>query len=229
MKRTETILQYLFAGLGAAMLAGTVYLSYRVHSFVGASQHAAGEVVALDENEDGAKPIVRFTDRAGRMVEFQSSVRSKPPSNAVGDRVEVLYDPAKPEGAEINGFFSLWLGPLILGGLGAIFFAIGAGWLLFKARRRGLEQRLRREGRPVMTKLQSVALNTSYSVNGVHPFRVCTQWLNPATAQVRVFQSDNLWFDPSEFIGERDITVFIDPANPNRYCMDLGFLPQQAG
>lgn len=228
MKRTEAILQYVFTGIGVLMLAIAGYLSYRVHSFTSTAQVATGEVVSLDQNRDGAKPIVRFTDRQGREVEFQSSVRSKPPSHELGERVQVLYDPAEPAEAELDGFISLWLGPLIVGGLGTAFFAIGAGWLLFKAKRRGRDARLRREGRPIVTKLQSVDLNRSYAVNDVHPFRVSTQWFNPATAEVHVFHSDNLWFDPSEFIGEREITVFVDPADPKRYCMDLDFLPKQA-
>ena len=44
--------------------------------------------------------------------------------------MEVLYDEAAPNNASIRGFFSLWGGPVILGGLGGLFSLIGAGMVL---------------------------------------------------------------------------------------------------
>ena len=43
---------------------------------------------------------------------------------------------------------------------------------------------------------------------------------------MRVFHSENLWFDPSSFMKRRKVTVLLDPNNPKRYYMDVTFLPQ---
>jgi hypothetical protein len=75
-------------------------------------------------------PIVRYTAQDGGSYRFQSSSGSNPPAYNVGDTVEVLYWPADPEHGTINGFFSLWGGPLIAGVLGGVFTSIG-GLLLY--------------------------------------------------------------------------------------------------
>lgn len=44
----------------------------------------------------------------------------------------VFFDPADPKDARLDGFFDLWGGATIVGGLGAVFlaFAIGMHFLL---------------------------------------------------------------------------------------------------
>jgi len=74
-----------------------------------------------------------------------------------------------------------------------------------------------------------VQRNTSYSVNGQHPWRIIVQWQNPATGKLHLFRSDNLWFDPSRFVAQqKQIRVLIDPQKPKRYSMDVSFLPELA-
>jgi hypothetical protein len=55
-----------------------------------------------------------------------------------------------------------------------------------------------------------------------------TQRLDPATHRVDVFQSEDIWFDPTRYISRRHITVLIDNANLKHYHVDLSFLPEAA-
>ncbi|MFI5660798.1 DUF3592 domain-containing protein [Streptomyces sp. NPDC051684] len=57
---------------------------------------------------------------------FRSSTGSNPPAYEQGERDEVLYRADDPEDARINGFLSLWLLPLIFGGIGLIVAAVAA-------------------------------------------------------------------------------------------------------
>jgi hypothetical protein len=57
---------------------------------------------------------------------------------------------------------------------------------------------------------------------------VTVQWLDPTSSQVRVFESHNLWFDPTAYIKDKKIRVFLDMHNPKKYYVDLSFLPKQA-
>jgi hypothetical protein len=66
------------------------------------------------------------------------------------------------------------------------------------------------------------------SVNDRHPFQIVTQWQNPSTSEIHVFESDNIWYDPSEFITNQRITVYIEKENPKKYWVDLSFLPKMA-
>ncbi|MNH47046.1 hypothetical protein D3C79_1101060 [compost metagenome] len=70
--------------------------------------------------------------------------------------------------------------------------------------------------------------NTRISVNGRHPYVIRSQWLNPRTSEVHLFESDNIWFDPSDYLKDESISVFIDKKNPKKYHVDITFLPKIA-
>ncbi|MCB1611107.1 MAG: hypothetical protein KDI60_04995, partial [Xanthomonadales bacterium] len=66
-------------------------------------------------------------------------------------------------------------------------------------------------------------------VNGRSPWVIRAQWQHPVTSKVHMFQSENLWFDPSEFIGDREqIGIRIDADQPERHRVDISWLPKQA-
>ena len=46
---------------------------------------------------------------------------------------------------------------------------------------------------------------------------------------MRIFHSENLWFDPTRFVKRKQVTVLLDPNNPKRYHMDTSFLPEVEG
>ncbi|QKV97311.1 DUF3592 domain-containing protein [Streptomyces sp. NA02950] len=116
-------------------------------SFLADAERARGTVVALDwRNDDhgasgkerendkpAAYPVVEFTSADGARRTFRSSTGSNPPSYEEGDRVEVLYRADSPEDARINGFASLWLLPLVFGGVGLAMAGIGTA--VVRARR----------------------------------------------------------------------------------------------
>jgi len=73
-------------------------------------------------------PVVQFTDRQGRMQTLHAASGSNPPAYRRGDTVAVLYDPANPEIAVIDGW-QRYLPVLVLAGLGAVFALVGLGVL----------------------------------------------------------------------------------------------------
>jgi len=115
----------LFLGIGLILTGISV-------SFLTDAERAQGTVVALEWRNDhvgtshqrrvkdkpAAYPVVEFTSADGTPRKFRNSTGSNPPSYEVGERVEVLYHADSPEDARINGFASLWLLPLVFGGLG---------------------------------------------------------------------------------------------------------------
>ena len=229
---TLTALKYVFAVIGAGMLLGAGAMQASTRSFLAHASAVQGTVVALQpkRSSDGSatySPVVRFQHGAQR-IEFTSPTSSSPPGYQVGETVPVLYLETNPYAAKLNSFFSLWGGALILGGLGAVFLLIGGGMILVPLRRNRVDDYLVHEGVPVDADIQSVGINTGVSVNGRNPFRIVAQWQDPATSRVYVFESHNIWFDPSSFIKEKRIRVFVDRANPKKYYVDVSFLPQLA-
>ena len=121
-------------------------------SLLANGERAQGTVVSLDwqqsssgssgvshktrtNNGPMAHPVVEFTAADGKSRTFTSSSGSNPPSYDVGERVEVLYRADSPEDAQINGFASLWLLPLVFGGLGLLAAGIGTGVAVAMRRR----------------------------------------------------------------------------------------------
>lgn len=235
--KTIAIMKFVFLLVGVAMLAGAIYLYRDTRSFLAGAVHAQGTVVDLERSDstdsNGHRsvsyyPVVRFADASGRRIEFTSDSGSNPPAYSRGDAVEVLYHADAPDKARLNGFMSLWFGTLIVGGLGVLFTAIGAAMVVVPIRRKRLESFLRTSGVPVEATFEGVEQNTSMKVNGQSPWRVLAQWLDPTTSQVHVFKSDNLWFDPSDYVKDRKINVFMDRSDPKKYYVDLSFLPKLA-
>ena len=75
---------------------------------------------------------VRFQTADGRIVEFENDLGSNAPPR-VGDKVTVLYDPARPEEAKV-ALRSMWkVDPKALLVVGAIFLGAMAFFLFFVA------------------------------------------------------------------------------------------------
>jgi hypothetical protein len=223
----------IFALVGLILLTvcGTIY--YHELKFLNKAVTATGVVTQLgvSRSSEGSStyyPIVEFTDQTGGKTIFSSSYSSSPPAYEVGETVEVLYEPGKASQAEIKGFFSQWLAVLITGFLGVIFSTIGCANLFAASKTRKKEKWLLNNGRKIETHLQSVARNTNVRVNGRSPFVVYSQWLNPHTQQVHVFKSDLIWYNPSDYIQNQKVPVWVDPNNYKRYRVDLSFLPQMS-
>ncbi|WP_424887129.1 DUF3592 domain-containing protein [Streptomyces sp. XH2] len=131
-----------------SLVTGLIFAGVSV-SFLTDAERAPGTVVALDWQGDhgggtrkargddtpAAYPVVEFTSADGTPRKFRDSAGSNPPSYAVGEKVEVLYRPGSPEDARIKGFLSLWLMPLIFGGIGLLFMGIGTVIALVSRRR----------------------------------------------------------------------------------------------
>jgi hypothetical protein len=236
--KVVAVIKYLFTLFGIAMLIGTFYISEDTRSFLSEAIKTEGTVVRFDDSWAGRsnfsqhtrvyRPVVRFTDRNGLQQEFISSSGSNPPGYKEGEKVEILYLAKEPQNAMINEFFSLWGGSTILGGLGVLFFLIGGGIFIFPLLKKRKNDSLRAEGTPIEAEFHSVSMNRTVSVDGNCPFQVIAQWQNPATSKVHIFKSDNIWYDPTQFIQNKRIRVYIERNNPKRYYVDLSFLPKLA-
>lgn len=242
--KAVTIVIYVFSIVGIGLLAGACLMAVNARNLLADASFAEGEVVDLrqsrsvsgmrgvsqrrSESSDSISyhPVISFRAADGSMITFSSPIGSNPPGYYIGETVEVLYHSSNPQKARINSFVSLWAGPLLLGGLGLVFFIIGFSIILVTRLKAKNIKSLKDKGVPVQTKFESVGLNESVSVNGRSPYVIFTQWINPATSRIHIFKSENIWFDPSGHIPEKDITVLIEQGNPEKYYVDTSFLPR---
>ena len=92
-----------------------------------------GREIRRDVERASFAPVVRFTTREGREIEFHGRGGSSTPF-AEGDRVTVIYEPDNPIRARIVSFLDLWL-PSVAAFAVALLFG-GSVWLSRWSRRR---------------------------------------------------------------------------------------------
>jgi len=218
--------------IGISLIIGSIYSIQNTNKFLSLASTTIGNVVGFDRNDSGDSitysPVVEFVTESGESIEFVSSVGSSDPNYSRGENVKIYYLPFSPNEAKIDGVFELWGLSIITGAIGSVFLLIVFGKVAFTKLSHQKEKYLRENGEKITTTIQSIDLNTGFKVNGRSPFCIFTHWKNPATSEIHIFKSKNLWFDPSNYITKEDITVYLDKTNPKKYHVDLSFLPKIA-
>ncbi len=123
--------KYVFAVIGIGLLIGSFFIYRSVNKFVKVSMMTTGKVIAVETEKKTSYPVVEFQTPEGKVIEFRSDYGGNPSPFKEGEIVKVLYSPESPEEAKIDTFMGLWLGLLIVGPLGILFFVIGVGSILF--------------------------------------------------------------------------------------------------
>jgi hypothetical protein len=226
------VIKYIFLTFGLIILIGAFFLFADTKDFLKDAQTTHGKVIELIRSRTSDSivymPVVEFETKEGSVVEFTSSAGSNPPSYSRGDIVEVLYRESSPEQAKIKSFFSLWGMATVFGIMGGIFFLIGLIIILVGFLKSRKNEYLKQNGIQIKAKFQSVAIDTSLQANGRSPHQIFAQWINPATNELHIFKSENIWFDPTEHIKSDELIVLIESGNPKNYYLDISFLPKIA-
>jgi len=126
------IVKIVFSLVGVSMLVGAWLLYRNTSTFIASAGRAQGRVIELQSVESSRRnssptwrPLVRFKVPSGAIIEFAPSSSSNPPAYSKGEAVQVFFNPSHPEDARLDGFFDLWGGVAIVGGLGVVFLAFG--------------------------------------------------------------------------------------------------------
>jgi hypothetical protein len=224
MKVPGILLAALSALLGVGLWVGAIGMLVEHELFLLNNVEGVAEVVDLKKRVAGPgsrypgtvyfTPVLRFTTKSGKAVEFGTQWSSNPPEFDLGEQVPIAYSVANPNEVRVakRGWSSV-----VMFCLGSLFLFLGGR--VFYVRRRS--KRLLREGTPIRTTLFKVTLNPAVSVNDAHPWLIVTQWRNPRTRAKRFYQSENLWSDPTPHLSGEPIVVYVDPKRPGHYVMDL--------
>ena len=128
---------------GVGLILSAIWLSILVPTvmYVIRAHHAEGVYEGSDARIGGTHggtflhPGFRFVTPRGEVVEFVTRSGSTDQPYADGQKVDVLYDPARPTDARLNSFFEVWAAPVF-----AMIFALPPllipVYLFFAARRR---------------------------------------------------------------------------------------------
>ena len=131
--------KFAFIPLGLMLLLGAAWAVSSTKTWLAHAIEVEGKVIDMVRTRDRDDttylfaPVVAFRTVDGRTIEFESSVRSYPPAYRTGQTVSVFYDPDEPRYAQIKGFFSLWIMPMILGFIGSVFLIVGTGMVVMSS------------------------------------------------------------------------------------------------
>ena len=119
----------VFTVIGGAFTVSGIRRLRRTRKFVKGASTAPGVVVDFAvrrvQRTKFNFPVVKYETADGRVVQFESPTATKP-GPKIGDEVTVLYDPLRPEEAQIKSVMMLWFLP-------GMFVAVGLPSLVFGA------------------------------------------------------------------------------------------------
>jgi len=135
---------FLFMGLcfgvsAFGLLGGALWAYFKQQRQMESRAVATGTVVELTSRVTASGrgsmicPVVEFTTSSGEKIRFTSDFGSRPAGHKIGQSVNVRYDAADPQKAEIESAMNLWLIPLILVFMGAIACCLAIAFLGFYA------------------------------------------------------------------------------------------------
>jgi Protein of unknown function (DUF3592) len=126
---------------------GSIFLAAAAVSFISTARFLssaittqasfAGSKTRTGGNHGGVfyYPQFSFHTQDGREVIFTARDGSTDQPYVVGQRVPVVYDPTRPEHAELDSFWSLWAGALFLAAFALPFAGIPAFIFVLMRRR----------------------------------------------------------------------------------------------
>lgn len=131
---------FLYMGLcfglsAVALFGGAVWAYFSQQRKMESRVAAVGTVIELTTRVTASGrstmicPVVEFTVPSGGKIRFTSEFGSRPAGHKVGQNVNVRYDPADPQKAEIESTMTLWLVPLILVFMGVIACCLTVAFL----------------------------------------------------------------------------------------------------
>jgi len=115
--------------IGIIIMASGVPSALQKLAYVSKTKIVSGTIVRTAEtdfrNSHYYIPIVDFTALDGQTQEFKSKTMDSPAKYKIGDKVDVIYDPANPTDAEINYPLNIWSEPGSTAIIGLLFIFIG--------------------------------------------------------------------------------------------------------
>ena len=129
---------FLFMGLcfgisALGLLGGAVWAYFKQQRTLESRVATTGTVVELitqaTQRSSVLCPVVEFTVPSGEKIRFTSDFGSRPAGHKIGQSVNVRYEAADPQKAEIESTLNRWLVPLIMAFMGVIACCLAVSFL----------------------------------------------------------------------------------------------------
>lgn len=178
------------------------------------------EDIVTDRDADGDTTYNVFISYYVDRQLYERKLNSYISSYYEGKEIEIYYDKNNPNNVRTDSSNVI---TYVFSGLGLVFFIIGLVGILNAILKTRKIKKLKISGRKIYANYVSTEINTTYSVNGRNPFYIICEWNDPMTNIKYIFKSENIWFDPENYIQQYNIQMFkvyINPNNIKEYVVD---------
>lgn len=194
------------------------------------SHKTLGRIIDIEEEKrrNGGymySPVIKYKSVTGDEYIYDSNTKTGYTSYKIGQEIELIYDKNNPQNARVNSFLDIWFLTIIMGVGGWASTIGGIVLLLVTLKKKRLEEYLKNHGQKILTDFVEVGRGI-VEINGESGYVINCQWQNPIDNILYVFKSDDIWFDPTNYVKDKKIEVLIDPKDPKKYYVDLSFLPK---
>lgn len=137
-----------------------------------------------------------------------------------GKKITILVDPKNPQKASTEYGLIFAGGVLIL--MGVIFSCVGIIPIIVRMKRASLQKQLIAGGCSIFARVESITLNTAYTLNGRNPYVVYCTYQDEYKGVVYRFKSGNIWQNPEYFLQPgSDIRVYVNAGDYSKYYVDV--------
>ncbi len=109
---------------------------------------------------------------------------------------------------------------------GAVLLGIGTALLISWKRRCSVQKEVMEKGNYVIARVCEISRDESVTINGVHPYFIRCSFTDPDSGITHFFRSGNLSEDPSPYLENGEVRVYINPDNLDEYSVEI---PEASG
>ena len=216
-KQPFTIIGFLFLFTGFAFISMSLITAKLDKVFQENATEAEGIIdriyaqdvyVAFEANGETISTRLNF---------YSSSMRP-------GDSITLYYDNDDPYNIRTpNSKILNW----IFLGVGALLISLGLSLVLSQFFKRNKNNNLRETGIRLNAEIVNVGLDMRISSNYRHPFVIDCRYQAP-DGTFYMFHSDPIWQNPTKYLTNDYIPVYVEPTNYKKYYVDLAsILPNE--
>lgn len=215
-----------FIGGLALIVTGAYFLNENMEYF---NHSIQVEGIVIDIEKHGSKssyyPVISFKASDGYSYTFSPETGTNSPDYDKGEIIMINYKEENPQMAKIDSLKERYALPLALLSAG-LLVSLALGVRIYNV---FYKIKLSRELPITGTRLQlpgRVELNTAKNGSS---YVIISDWLNPSDSKIYAFTSEKLFYDPTTYITDRLMVVWIDRRSPKKnHYMDISFLPEKA-
>ena len=221
--KTEKILFSIFAIIGCLLFLAGIIISYLSVRFHAGAVPLEAQITSIEtyRDTDGEQNHQVYVSYTYENQEYQDiALRGYSPDMYEGEDITLFVDPQNPQNAKSGT--DLWIDTVIFLGLVIVISLIGWIPILWKRRKNRKKEWLRQNGTVLYGIVERSDWNTSYSVNGRHPFVIYCTYTDNFDGTTYRFKSENLWFDPeAQFPAGTPIKIYAERENYRNYFVDV--------